>query len=53
LADDPYETKDLRHEVKATFEAMKARYKAAVKKLKDICPRHTDKLKGKQERHRC
>jgi hypothetical protein len=32
---------------------MKARYKEAVKKVKDICPKHTEKLKGKNEHKRC
>jgi arylsulfatase A-like enzyme len=53
LAADPLETKDLRREDKATFEAMKKLYKATVKQLKDICPRHTERLKGKDEHHRC
>jgi len=50
---DPGEEKDLKKADKALFEDMKRRYKEAVGKLKDICPRHTDTLKGKDKHHRC
>jgi hypothetical protein len=53
IAQDPGETKDLKKEQKAAFEEMKQRYKEAVKKVKDICPKHTEKLKGKNEHKRC
>ena len=53
IAADPAESKDLKKSEKAAFEAMKARYKEAVGKLKDRCPKHTDKLKGKNEHKRC
>jgi arylsulfatase A-like enzyme len=53
IAADPGETKDIKREQKAAFEEMKARYKEAVKKVKDICPKHTEKLKGKNEHKRC
>lgn len=50
---DPLEDKDLRKTDKALFEEMKARYKKAVGGLKDICPKHTEKLKGKKKHRRC
>jgi choline-sulfatase len=50
---DPLEDKDLRKTDKALFEEMKARYKKAVGGLKDICPKHTEKLKGKKKFRRC
>jgi arylsulfatase A-like enzyme len=53
IAKDPGETEDLKRKEKAAFEEMKARYKEAVKAIKDRCPQHTEKLKGKNERKRC
>ena len=50
---DPGETKDLVKAEKATFEEMKARYKERVKGIKDICPKNTQKLKGKEKTRRC
>jgi arylsulfatase A-like enzyme len=50
---DPGELKDLKKSEKAAFEAMKARYKEAVGRVKDRCPNHTEKLKGKSEHKRC
>ncbi len=50
---DPGEETDLKRGNPALFAEMKQRYKDAVKKLKDICPKHTDKLKGKDKGRRC
>jgi arylsulfatase A-like enzyme len=53
IAEDPLEEHDLKKKDPALFADMKARYKEAVKKVKDICPKHTDKLKGKSKGRRC
>lgn len=50
---DPGETKDLKRDMKDVFEDMKSRYKARAATIKDVCPKHTDKLKGKGKRKRC
>lgn len=50
---DPGEKKDLADEEKAGFKEMKARYKERVKSIKDICPKNTAKLKGKEKGRRC
>ena len=50
---DPGETHDIKKEQKAAFEEMKQRYKDTVKGIKDICPKHTEKLKGKGAHKRC
>jgi choline-sulfatase len=50
---DPGEEKDLRRANPALFAEMKKRYKEAVKGVKDICPKHTDKLKGRDKGRRC
>jgi arylsulfatase A-like enzyme len=47
---DPLEQKDLKRQNKELFEEMKERYKKATGRLKDICPQHTEKLKGKKNR---
>lgn len=53
LANDPGETKDLAKADKATFEAMKTRYKERMKGIKDICPKNTAKLKGREKGRKC
>jgi choline-sulfatase len=52
---DPKEEHDLKKkaELKQVFEDMKAAYKARVEKIIDVCPKMTDKLKGKKKRKRC
>jgi arylsulfatase A-like enzyme len=50
---DPAEENDLKKSDRALFAEMKRRYKEAVKKVKDICPKHTDKLRGKDKGRRC
>jgi choline-sulfatase len=53
IAADPGETRDLKRDDPAAFEEMKRRYKDAVSRIKDKCPKHTDKLKGKDKHRRC
>lgn len=53
LAADPGETKVIRKDDPALVEDMKQRFKETVKGLKDICPKNTQKLKGKKPRRRC
>ena len=48
---DPLEEKDLRKKEKATFEEMKERYKKLP--IKDICPKHTEKLKDRKKHKPC
>jgi len=48
---DPLEKDDLKRKDQALFEEMKKRYKGAA--LKDICPKHTEKLKDKKKGKRC
>ncbi len=48
---DPLEKNDLKRKDKALFEEMKKRYKGAA--IKDICPKHTEKLKDKKKGKRC
>jgi choline-sulfatase len=50
---DPREERDLKRERKEIFEEMKAKYKAKVAGIKDICPKNTAKLKGKGKGSRC
>jgi len=50
---DPGETQDLKKDKKAEFEEMKALYKARTAKIKDVCPRNTEKLKGKSKGKPC
>jgi len=45
---DPGEKKDLKRIDKEAFEDMKARYKAASERIKDVCPKNTHMLKGKR-----
>jgi arylsulfatase A-like enzyme len=53
VAEDPLEEHDLKKSKPELFAEMKALYKETVKKVKDICPKHTDKLKGKGKGRRC
>ena len=53
LAADPGETKDIKRDQKEAFEEMKARYKKRVESIKDVCPKNTEKLKGKGKGKRC
>jgi arylsulfatase A-like enzyme len=48
---DPLEKDDLKRKEKALFEEMKKRYKGAP--IKDICPKHTEKLKDKKKSKKC
>jgi arylsulfatase A-like enzyme len=53
IAADPGETHDIKKDKPDVYEDMKARYKEAVKKIQDRCPKHTEKLKGKSKGKRC
>jgi arylsulfatase A-like enzyme len=53
LASDPGELKDLAGSDKAKLAEMKALYKERMKSVHDVCPQHTDKLKGKVKGRRC
>jgi choline-sulfatase len=50
---DPGEKKDLSDVEKERFKELKGRYKERVKGIKDICPKNTAKLKGKEKGRRC
>jgi arylsulfatase A-like enzyme len=50
---DPEESDNLKKSDRATYDRMVAAYKAAVGHLKDVCPKFTDKLKGKVKGRRC
>ena len=53
MVKDPGELKDLAKAEKAKLEEMKALYKERVKGIHDVCPKHTDKLKGRMKGRRC
>ena len=53
IAADPGETHDIKKEQKAAYEDMKRLYKQTVKGIKDRCPKHTEKLRGKGKHRRC
>ena len=48
---DPLEKDDLKRKDKTLFEEMKKLYKSAA--IKDICPKHTEKLKDKKKTKKC
>ena len=48
---DPLEKDDLKRKDSALFEELKKRYKGAA--IKDICPKHTEKLKDKKKSKKC
>jgi arylsulfatase A-like enzyme len=53
LKEDPGELKDIKRQRKEDFEAMKAAYKEASAKIPNVCPKMTEKLKGKKKGKRC
>jgi arylsulfatase A-like enzyme len=53
LSADPGEKKDVKKEQKEAFEMMKERYKAKTATVKDVCPKMTEKLKGKSRGKGC
>ncbi len=53
LEADPKEKKDLAESDKALFEKMVARYKEVSGTIKDVCPKMTEKLKGKKKGSKC
>ncbi|AUX32819.1 MULTISPECIES: sulfatase [Sorangium] len=50
---DPGETKDIKRDQGAVFEAMKAIYRERSAAIKDVCPKNTAKLKGKKKNKPC
>jgi choline-sulfatase len=50
---DPLETTDLAKKEKARFEEMKTALVEANKSIKDVCPKMTEKLKGKKKTKPC
>jgi len=50
---DPLEKDDLAKKDKATFEEMKKAYQEASKKIPQVCPKNTEKLKGKSKGKPC
>jgi arylsulfatase A-like enzyme len=50
---DPGETDNLKKSDRATYDRMVAAYKARVASIKDVCPKFTEKLKGKVKGKRC
>jgi choline-sulfatase len=53
LSADPGETKDLKREQKEAFEMMKDLYAKKAATVKDVCPKMTEKLKGKGKGKKC
>jgi len=53
VVNDPGELKDLSGDEKEKLAEMKGLYKERVKTIKDICPRNTAKLKGKEKGRKC
>jgi arylsulfatase A-like enzyme len=50
---DPEESTNLKKTDKATYDRMVAAYKARVASIKDVCPKFTEKLRGKNKARRC
>lgn len=50
---DPGELKDLKREKKDVFDEMKRAYLDKSATIKDVCPKMTEKLKGKKKKKRC
>lgn len=50
---DPGELVDLAKKEKGKLEEMKALYKERGKTIVDVCPKHTDKLKGRSKQRKC
>jgi choline-sulfatase len=53
LAADPGEKKDLKRDQKEAFEMMKDLYAKKAATVKDVCPKMTEKLKGKGKGKKC
>lgn len=53
LSKDPGEKNDLARKEKEKLEEMRAALKDAAGKIKEICPKMTEKLKGKKKGKRC
>lgn len=50
---DPAESKDIKREKPEVFEEMKKAYKEKSATIKDVCPKMTEKLKGKSKGKKC
>ena len=50
---DPAEKKDLAKTDKELFESMKKAYLEAVAKIPEVCPKMTEKLKGRNKKKPC
>lgn len=50
---DPEETTNLKKSDRATYDRMVEAYKARVKSIKDVCPKFTEKLRGKNKGRGC
>jgi len=50
---DPGEKKDIKREQKEIFEQMKARYQDRSASMREVCPKMTQKLKGKKKNKPC
>jgi len=53
IIDDPAEKNDIKRKAKDVFEDMKKRYQERSAAIKEVCPKHTEKLKGKKKRKPC
>ncbi|NUQ78131.1 MAG: sulfatase [Polyangiaceae bacterium] len=53
IKNDPGETKDIKNKNREVFEEMKEAYKAKSATIKDVCPKMTEKLKGKSKGRKC
>lgn len=53
IVKDPGETKDIKREQKEVFEEMKQAYKQKSASIIDVCPKMTEKLKGKRKGKKC
>lgn len=50
---DPGETTNLKKSDRATYDQLVEAYKTRVKSIKDVCPKFTEKLRGKNKGKRC
>jgi arylsulfatase A-like enzyme len=53
LKNDPGEKKDIKNQNREVFEEMKKAYQAKTATIKDVCPKMTEKLKGKSKGRKC
>jgi arylsulfatase A-like enzyme len=53
IKNDPGEKKDIKNQNREVFEEMKKAYQAKSATIKDVCPKMTEKLKGKSKARKC